>query len=358
MIDNPLPTHGRREGYVLTPRQMRLILTMPKAENHIHIEGSILPRTLLRLAERNKISIPIEKEDDLQKYILEHVHSLNTFMMCDRLFNSVCITEQDYEEVIYDLAVDAKEQNIIYQEYFLDYPLNEERGIPLEVVMEGYRRGQKRALEELGVDIVYLAGIDRTLPREQCTAFIRNMKGYLDMVEGIGMDCEEIGNPCRDFVEAYKVAKDMGLFLTAHAGEDKDVANGDKEVWDALNLLHCQRIDHGCQAIKDPALMDYLAENKILLTVCPSANVGSHNVPGYLEHPVREFFKRGIPCSINSDDPPYSGDLIQQYARTLSLIGMEEDELIEMGRNAFVYSIRAQKYLPIFDEWLERWKKE
>ncbi len=276
----------------------------------------------------------------------------------DRMFNSVCLTEQDYEEVIYDLAVDAKEQNILYQEYFLDYPLNEERGIPLEVVMEGYRRGQRRAKEELGVEIVYIAGIDRTLPPEQCARFITNMKDYLDMVDGVGMDCEEIGHPCADFVESYRIGEKLGLFLTTHAGEDHGMPNGDKEIWDAINVLHCTRIDHGLQAAKDEKLMEYLAENKILLTICPSGNVGSHNAPGYFEHQIRTFIEKGIPCSLNSDDPPYSGDLIQQYARALSRIGLEEDELIEVARNAFAYSIKGQKYLPVFDAWVENWKKE
>ncbi|GEM_PF-1141968 len=349
-----LPPNFKRDrgaGYVITTRQMKMILDMPKAENHIHIEGSILPRTLLRLAERNHVSLPVKTEMDISNYIVEHVHSLNTFMECDRLFNSVCQKEEDYEEVIYDLAVDAKEQNIIYQEYFLDYPLNEERNIPLEVVMEGYRAGKKRAMEELGVDIVYMAGIDRTLPPEQCYSFISKIDKYLDMVEGIGMDCEEIGNPCRNFVDSYRLGEEMGLFLTAHVGEDRGVEHGDLEIWDALRVLNCKRIDHGCQAIKDERLMNYLAENQILLTVCPTANVGSRNVPSYGEHPVREFYKRGIPCSVNSDDPPYSGDLVQQYARMLSLVGMEEHELINMARNAFEYSIRGKKYLPLFDEW-------
>lgn len=346
----------RGAGYVISTEQMKMILTMPKAENHIHIEGSILPRTVLRLAARNKVPIPVDSEEAFCAYLIANVQDLRSFMVCDRLFNSVCMKEIDYEEVIFDLAMDAREQNILYQEYFLDYPLNEARGIPLEIVMEGYRSGQRRAREELGVEIVYLAGIDRTQPLEQCADFIRNMTHYRDMVAGIGMDCEEAGHPCRNFSESYRLAAEMDLFRTAHAGEDYAMGRGDLEIWDALQILGVQRVDHGCQAVKSPELMDYLAQHEILMTICPTANVGSHNVASYAEHPVKEFLRRGIPCSINSDDPPYSGDLVQQYARMLSLVGVSEEDLIHMARNAFAYSIHGQKYLPIFDAWYREWQ--
>ena len=117
-------------------------------------------------------------------------------MLCDRTINSVCITKEDYEAVVLALAKDAMKQNVIYQELHLDYPLNEERGIPMEVVMEGYRSAQKKAMEQYGVEIVYIAGLDRTLSPEQCERFVKNLEGYRDMVDGLGMDCEEKGHPC------------------------------------------------------------------------------------------------------------------------------------------------------------------
>ena len=115
LLRQPLVIAGRREGYILTPRQMKLILGIPKAENHIHIEGSILPRTLLRLSKRNNVPVPVETEEDMYHYIIDHVHCLNEFMACDRMFNSVCLTEQDYEEVIYDLAVDARSTSVAFR---------------------------------------------------------------------------------------------------------------------------------------------------------------------------------------------------------------------------------------------------
>lgn len=353
---NVLPVTGRRAGYVISTRQMKMILEMPKAENHIHIEGSILPRTLFRLAERNRVNLPVKNESEFIRFVNDNITDLDSFMATNRMFNAVCVNEQDYEDVIYDLAVDAKNQNIIYQEYHLDYPLNQVRGIPLEVVMNGYRRGKERAKKELGLDIVFFAGIDRTLKPSTNYSFIEKVVDYLDIIDGIGMDCEEYGHPCREHVDCYRLAERMGLFCTAHTGEDYKVKDGDKEIWDAINILKVQRIDHGCQAIKDDALMDYLAKNNILVTVCPSANVGSNNAT-YSEHPVKEFYSRGIACSVNSDNPSISGDLVQQYARMLSLVGISEEALIEMARNAFVYSVKGQYLTPIFDQWHRKWQE-
>lgn len=228
---------------MLTERQTRLLTEIPKAENHIHIEGSIPWDLALRLAEKNHVALPCRTMDEMRVWTSEKLaeDGLNGFMLCDRTFNSVCLHEEDYEEVILALAKEDKRQNILYQELHLDYPLNEERGIPMSVVMEGYRSGQKKARELYGVEIVYIAGIDRTLPEEQCLRFVKSLEHYRDMVAGLGMDCEERGHPCIDHLQSYQEGKRLGLFLTAHAGEE----GGCENIWDALLKLGCNRIDHG-----------------------------------------------------------------------------------------------------------------
>ena len=241
---------------MLTERQKRLFREIPKAENHIHIEGSIPWDLALQLAERNHVKLPYTTEEEMGKWAAKMIadDGLNGFMLCDRTFNSVCLHEQDYEDVVLALAKNDAEQNIIYQELHLDYPLNEERGIPMEVVMEGYRSAQKKAKELYGVEIVYIGGIDRTLSSNQCLKFVQKLEKYHDMVAGIGMDCEEKGHPCIKHLDSYLEAKRQGFFLTAHAGED----GSDQNIWDALLKLHVDRIDHGCRAAENPQLMQYL----------------------------------------------------------------------------------------------------
>lgn len=218
---------------MMKERLKRLIREMPKGENHIHIEGSIPARTALKLARRNGVALPFATETGMKAYIKDSVVDLDSFMRCDRLINSVCLHEEDYYDVVYDLGKDAQEQNIIYQELHLDYPLNEERGVPIDVVMKGYAAGRKAVREQFGVDIVFIAGIDRSLSSAACVNFVRNLEPYLSMIDGIGMDCEEKGHPCIKHKAAYDLAGEMGLFKTAHAGED----DGARNIWDALNVL-------------------------------------------------------------------------------------------------------------------------
>ncbi|SFQ03152.1 adenosine deaminase [Oscillibacter sp. PC13] len=337
---------------MLTERMERLIREMPKGENHIHIEGSIPTRTALRLAKRNKIVLPFDTETGMLDYIHTHCGNLDMFMVCDRLINSVCLHEEDYYDVVYDLGEDAKRQNIIYQELHLDYPLNEERGIPMDVVMRGYEAGRKAVLKDFGVELVFIAGIDRSQPPEKCTAFVKNLEPYLDMVDGIGMDCEEISYPCILHKEAYEIAGKMGLFKTAHAGEEGDCRN----IWDALNVLGCQRIDHGVRAIDDPALVRELADRKILLAMCTRSNRRLFPTPA--DHAIKPLMAQGVICSVSSDDPPYVGDLLWEYQGLVEDLGFDEDTLITLARNSLEYSIKGQHHLPAFDEWVRNWKSQ
>ncbi len=339
---------------MLTQRQEELIREIPKGENHIHIEGSIPIRVAMKLAKKNNVTLPFSTEEEMSDYVRNHIHTLEEFMASDRMINSVCQTEEDYFDVVYALGEDAKKQNIVYQELHLDYPLNEERGIPMDVVMKGYGRAQKAVKEDFGVDIVYIAGIDRTLPPEQCAAFVRNLEPYLDMVDGLGMDCEEKGYPCILHKESYDIGRKMGLFLTAHAGEeggDMDVQN----IWDALNVLGVSRIDHGIRAILDPELVKVLAERKILLAMCTRSNRRLFKEAS--DHSIVPLMKAGVVCSISSDDPPYVGDLVWEYRGVIEDLGFDEDTLIRVARNSLEYSIKGQNHLPAFDAWVADWKK-
>lgn len=335
---------------MLTERQKNLLMEIPKAENHIHIEGSIPWDLALRLAEKNQVQLPCATLEEMRRWTTEKLQGgLNGFMICDRTFNSVCIHEEDFEAVVLALAQNDAAQNIVYQELHLDYPLNEERGIPLEVVMEGYRSGQKKAKERYGVEIVYIAGMDRTLSSERCLNFMKRLADYRDMVVGVGMDCEEQGHPCIKHVESYKEAKRQGLFLTAHAGED----GSDQNIWDALLELQVDRIDHGCRAAENPRLIHYLKEHDILLAMCPYGNLLSGAAESFENHPFKTLLRAGVPVSISSDDPPYCLTLTEELMTDMEKMELTEDEMVHVIRNGFAYSICGKHYLPMFDAWVK-----
>ena len=341
---------------MLTERMKKLIYEIPKGENHIHIEGSIPPEVAVRLAKKNGIAFPWKTAEELAEHLRQPFGSLDAFMESDRLVNSVCQTKEDYAQVLYALAEQAKNQNIIYTEYLLDYPLNEIRGIPLDVVVEGYEAGRQKAMKDFGIDIVFIAGIDRSLSSESSYKFIESIEPYKNIIPAVGMDCEESGHPCIKHKDAYDLAKKMGLYLSAHAGEDPNAGDmAVQNVWDAVDKMGCVRIEHGVLAIRDEALMKHLAEKKILLTTCPTSNC-PHVFPELSGHPLKFLMEQGIPCSINSDDPPYVGDLIETMLRTADALNLTEDDIIELERNSLQYSIRGQHHLKAFDAWVENWK--
>ena len=337
---------------MLTERMKRFIREIPKGENHIHIEGSIPAKTAIKLAKRNHVKLPFDTEQGMYDYIRANVVDLNSFMRCDRLINSTCVNEEDYYEVIYALGQNAHEQNIIYQELHLDYPLNEIRGIPIDVVMKGYDAGRKMVKKDFGVEITFIAGLDRSLSPESCLNFVKEFEPYLYMIDGIGMDCEEKGHPCIKHKASYDLATQMGLFKTAHAGED----DGAQNIWDAIDVLGCARIDHGVRAIDDEKLIDYLVEKQILLAMCTRSNIHCKLFPSLAGHAIKPLMERGVLCSISSDDPPYVGDLICEFEGVADEIGFTEDQLITLARNSLQYSINGQHLLPKFDAWVADWK--
>lgn len=342
---------------MISEKLTELIRTIPKGENHIHIEGSIPGETAVKLAKRNKIELPFSSEEEMKKYIKKNVTSLDSFMASDRLINSVCINEEDFYEVILELGKRAKEQNIIYTEFLLDYPLNQVRNIPLKTVINGYEAGRQEAMKKYGIDITFIAGIDRSLSAEDSYQFIKSLEPYLGIITGIGMDCEERGNPCIEHKRAYELAEDMGLYLSAHAGEDPNAGDqAVQNIWDAVERMHCKRIEHGVLSVNDRKLMNLLAEKEILLTICPLSNT-MIVYPDLSQHPLKRLMDQGIPCSINSDDPPYVGDLIENMIQTADALELTEEDIFDMERNSLKYSICGQQHLPVLEDWIHDWKE-
>lgn len=347
---------------MINKKLMELISSIPKAENHIHLEGSITCELLLRFGKRNNVALPFDDVEGAKKYILANTSSLDTFINVFNLVNSVLFTADDFYELVMDYAQDAARQNIIYRETMISFAVHEKRGVPMETIMEGISKGRKDALEKYGVDIQFVAEVDRAKDGEWSKDFVKKIIEYKESapIVAVGWElglegAEEDNNKAEEFTEAFEMAQQAGFFKTAHCGEAQDAWS----VWDAIKHLKVDRIDHGVQAAGDPELVKYLADKKIPLTICPSTNLLCGLYDSFKDHPLGAMRKSGVIVSVNTDDPAYIfDDLNAEYAKVVEAYGYGEDDVIELVRNSFAYSFAGKQYVSSVDDFVAAWKKQ
>jgi adenosine deaminase len=332
---------------------MKIIQEIPKAENHLHFEGALEPETLLMLAERNKIELPFKTVEEVRE--LYAFKNLNEFLDAFATACSTLCKPEDFTTMTIELAKDAKRQNIVYRDVMFTYAYHERRGISLETVVEGLAEGRKRAWEDYGVDMRFIADIDRTIDPSESLAYVESIAKVMDKtgIVAIGLDSQEHDYPASLHAEAFKKAKEYGLKLTAHAGED----DGPESVWDTIKSLNVDRIDHGVRAMEDEKLMEYLIENQIPLTISPVSNVALKVYPNMVSHPIKELLDRGVVASVSSDDPPFFfADLIDNYVAITEAFDLDESDIIKIARNGILGSYmdddKKEKYLKEIDEWV------
>lgn len=341
---------------MITEQTKQLITNMPKAENHVHIEGFMSTEFILYLAERNKVTLPFTTAANGNRYIMDSVDSLDKFIIVFNEIVSVLQTARDFEELILEYAKDAKRQNILYRETMVSFPVHMQRGVPLSVMAEGLLAGRDIALKEFGVEICYLVELDRAQNSCECISLLREARKYQEFMPAagweLGLEIESNCYPAKEYEAAFTLAKELGYYRTAHAGEGE----GTENVWDVINYLDVDRIDHGVRAVEDESLLEHLAERDMFLTLCPSGNVGCNIFPSLAQVPIRTFLDRGIPFSLNTDDPQFFGDLNQEYTKVADAVNLTDEEILLIARNGFAYSICGQKHLGVFDAWVKYWR--
>ena len=316
----------------------KLIRDLPKVELHNHLEGGAMyPDLALTLARRNGLSLPFTDETSAAEYY--RFTSLDQFIDILRTTVATLNTAEDYADAVERQGREAAAQNIRYHELFVTYGLVSSRGVPWEALVEGLAEGRRRNRDRYGVDTAFIIDLDRTLPEDVALAHTKlAVDAPADVgVVGLGLDCQERGYPAGRLKRCFELAGAHGLRLTAHAGED----GGAESVWDALDC-GVERIDHGVQAVADPALLAALAERQVLLTVCPLSNVALCVFPTLAAHSLPQLLAAGIPVCLNSDDPPMFGsnleielDAVQQTFR------LSDETLASLLRNAIVHSFLA-----------------
>ena len=315
---------------VAADRLPELLRNMPKAELHIHIEGSLEPELIFALAQRNGVVIPYATVEELRSAYA--FTNLQSFLDIYYAGASVLLKEQDFYDMARAYFVRAAQDKVIHAELFFDPQTHTARGVSMETVVNGLHRACVDAKLELGVSASLIMCFLRHLSEEQAFETLEQALPLRDKIIGIGLDSGEVGNPPEKFARVFARCRGLGFHLVAHAGEEGPPAY----VWTALDLLKVERIDHGVQSSKDAALMQRLAKDRIPLTVCPLSNLKLCVFPDLASHNLRQLLDAGLVANVNSDDPAYFGGYMNDnFLQTFAATGLNAQHAWTLARNSF-----------------------
>ncbi len=283
-----------------------LLRAMPKAELHMHIEGSLEPELIFALAARNGVALPYPNVEALRAAYA--FTDLQSFLDIYYAGASVLLTEEDFFDLGLAYLRRAAADNVVHAELFFDPQTHTERGVPIATVINGLTRACETARRELGVSALLILCFLRHLSEEAAFATLDEALPYREHFIGVGLDSSERGHPPEKFARVFARCRELGLRLVAHAGEEGPPAY----IWSALDVLHVERIDHGVRCVEDPALVARLAADRMPLTVCPLSNVKLCVYPTMAQHQLPALLAAGLCATINSDDPAYFGGYVNQ----------------------------------------------
>jgi adenine deaminase len=327
------------------------IANLPKAELHMHLEGSLEPETLIALAQRNAIALPYPDADALRRaYTFDN---LKSFLDLYYLGLTVLQTGADFHQMTAAYLTRAARENVRHAEVFISPQAHLRRGIAIEPIIENILAAFDDARARHGITGGLIAGIQRQFDEDDALAMIAALKPWRDRLLGLGMGGPELGHPPSKFRKAFAMARgDYGWGTVAHAGEE----GGADYVREALDILKVDRIDHGVRCEADPDLVDRLADRGIPLTVCPCSNIMLRVFPDMKSHNIRRLHEAGLCVTVNSDDPPYFGGYINaNFAAIQAALGFTDDELWQVARNGFTSAYLSGdlrgKYLSELDRY-------
>ena len=313
------------------------IAALPKAELHIHIEGSLEPELMFALAKRNRVEIPFASVEDVRAAY--SFSKLQDFLDIYYQGAAVLRTEEDFRDLAAAYFDRAAADSVTHAEIFFDPQTHTDRGIPFAVVMNGLLAGMAEAEARHGLTSKLILCFLRHLEEEAAFTTLREAEPWLDRIEAVGLDSSELGHPPEKFARVFAAAAGHGLKRVAHAGEE----GPPDYVVQALDVLHVDRIDHGNRALEDPALVRRLAAEKMTLTVCPLSNLKLCGVKDMAEHPLDRMLAAGLRATVNSDDPAYFGGYVNDnYRAAAEGRGLSRADLATLARNSFLGSFLGE----------------
>ena len=330
-----------------------LLRAMPKAELHIHIEGSLEPELIFALAQRNGVPLAYNSVDELRgAYAFSNLQS---FLDIYYAGASVLLKEQDFHDMAWAYLERAAADNVVRTEIFFDPQTHTARGVSMETMITGLHRACAEAQHKLGVSAALIMCFLRHLSEEEAFAALEQALPLRDRFIGVGLDSSELGHPPEKFARVFARCRELGFRRVAHAGEE-----GPPEyVWSALDVLQVERIDHGVQSTRDPALMRRLRQDRIPLTVCPLSNQKLCVFPDLRQHNLRALLDAGLVATVNSDDPAYFGGYVNDnFVQTFAATGLDSQQAWQLAANsfegAFIEASARRGFLDRLDEAFAR----
>ena len=320
------------------------IKKIPKAELHLHIEGTFEPELMFEIAQRNKVEIPYQSVEEVKKAY--QFSCLQDFLDIYYAGASVLFYERDFYDLTMAYFAHCAEENVVHTEIMFDPQTHTKRGISFGTVINGIQKAREDAKEKYGISSLLIMSYLRHLSEEDAFETLEQSLPYKHLIKAVGLDSSEKGNPPSKFQKVFEASIKEGYVPVAHAGEEGPA----EYIWEALDLLKIARIDHGNNCLTDEVLVKRLVDEKIALTVCPLSNLELKVVDDLKDHPLKKMLNLGLKATVNSDDPAYFGGYMNaNFLQTAEALDLTQEEIKTLVKNSFEYSLLSddekQKYL-------------
>ena len=320
------------------------IKKIPKAELHLHIEGTFEPELMFEIAQRNQVKIPYQSVEEVKKAY--QFSCLQDFLDIYYAGASVLLYEKDFYDLTMAYFKHCAEENVVHTEIMFDPQTHTKRGVSFETVINGIQKAREDAKEKYGISSLLIMSYLRHLSEEDAFETLEQSLPYKHLIKAVGLDSSEKGNPPSKFQKVFEASVKEGYVPVAHAGEEGPA----EYIWEALDLLKIARIDHGNNCLTDEVLVKRLVNDKIALTVCPLSNLELKVVDDLKDHPLKKMLNLGLKATVNSDDPAYFGGYMNaNFLQTAEALDLTKEDVKTLVKNSFEYSLLSddekQKYL-------------
>jgi adenosine deaminase len=326
------------------------LCAMPKAELHLHIDGSLQASRLLQLAAKNSVSLPYATVEEVEAAY--DFADLQSFLDLYYLGASVLQDEDDFYHLMMDYLLKCKEQNVVHTEVMVEPQTYIPNGVSFATMMDGFGRAISEAQAGWGQSVLLILSFLRHLSEQECLATLAEAEPFKDQFVAIGLASSELGHPPDKFVRLYAAAKEQGYKAVAHAGEE----GPPQFIWDALELLQVDRIDHGVRSVEDTALVAKLVVEQVPLTVCPLSNVRLRVFERMADHNILKLLDDGVCVTVNSDDPAYFGGYLNENFIAMGAeLGLNRAQALQLARNSFTASFLSEDLIATYIEQVNQY---